>query len=212
MLEAAVEMTPFVISFMVSLSEDGTIPTTIIRAAYSRLAPRIREHFNLVRWQREAFRSYETGMVTLHKSGIKLGQQRVSLTPIDGRELAKFLRLCLSFSLHGEVDGILNRLEAETYRAGPAILVPVTLICLRDLSPMLLSHGLAFDAARLTSYRRLYQDIITNYISTCVGNEPQKPNQWTRQPGKCPFWTQGSCQDCIQLNAFLEDPYHEVYE
>ncbi|KAF2193189.1 hypothetical protein K469DRAFT_285885 [Zopfia rhizophila CBS 207.26] len=160
-IENNADKTPLAIIFLNFLwQSDAIFSHATIASVFQRIVPRIRDHYNLVAWERDAFRNYRNGEVTL-KSTSYLESTRVRLSPIDGRELASFFDHCLELGLHSDLSSILGKFGSEANILKTDNFAPTILPCLQDLA----SHLSKRDIPRTTpGYQTLFNNILSLYL------------------------------------------------
>jgi hypothetical protein len=112
--------------------------------------------------------------------------------------------LCASdkLSLKSELDQVIARFSRDGSLASASILETVYLPFLVVLAKWIEKS----KALKFPSFQKLYQNILSSFISQSVTRQPSAPRDWTRRT-----WGRG-CMNCRFLDAFLSNPSRESFE
>jgi hypothetical protein len=136
---------------------------------------------------------------------------------LDGHVLVPVVQHCRKSSLDNCVDQLVGRILQEIIVMDPKEF-PITILPLLDSLLIDIKNG-DIQAGR---FRYLFQSSLIQWIVRHVGKEP-KQLDWSREPVEChgdryahyspsidEIKNLGPCQDCQQMNKFLQDPRETV--
>lgn len=121
----------------------------------------------------------------------------------QGHSLALVLDLCLKLRLEPEVELLLTQIEEEAKQSDPMALHVIMIPFLVGLAKILKAHSISLTNLR---YQRLFQHVISFIVGVYVAPKPEPPKDWSLPRAGC------HCQDCAELNVFLQSPISQRLE
>ena len=126
---------------------------------------------------------------------------------IDSEQIIHLLRQCVSLDLGPQVRRLFNKLERLAVdEVEPAIIFCGLFLPLsKELNEMSADRNPGALAQEVHNMACLFTEKLPSLVaSRCVGPKPPPPMDWRRQKCGC------GCEECLQLDAFLDDPALET--
>ena len=121
----------------------------------------------------------------------------------QGHSLALVLDLCLNLGLEPEVELLLTQIEETAKDSDPMTLHLIMIPFLVGLAKILKAHSINLTSPQ---YQRVFQHVISFIAGVYVAPKPEPPKDWTLPRIGC------HCQDCAELNVFLQSPTSQRLE
>ena len=126
---------------------------------------------------------------------------------LDSEQIIQLLRQCVSLDLGPQVRQLFDKLERlARYEVEPAIIFACFFLPLsKELKEMSADQDPGALAQEVHNMACLFTEKLPSlYVSRCVGPKPPRPVGWRRTKHGC------GCEECLQLDSFLDDPALEI--
>lgn len=145
-------------------------------------------------------------------------EEEIREPALNGHDLALIFQHCRELGLEECINQMIGRIleEIDTMdmKDFPTSILPLLEDLLSDINK---------GEVNAERFKRLFQTGLAKYIVTYVSDEPKQLN-WSREPTKCngdyrgyfpghgaTKLKAGTCQDCQQMNVFLQSPTETVW-
>lgn len=113
---------------------------------------------------------------------------------------ASIVDMCLELGLKHESEMLLAQVEKEASLGNARTLHLMLLPFLESLAGVMRKRRIAFTDLR---YSKLFRLVIAMFVTKFVGIQPQPPRDWSLPTRGC------GCQDCRELDRFLQSPHQQ---
>ncbi|CAD0039228.1 unnamed protein product, partial [Aureobasidium pullulans] len=140
-------------------------------------------------------------------------EEEIREPALNGHDLALIFQHCRELGLEECINQMIGRILEEIDTMDMKDFLTSILPLLEDL----------LSDIKRAKFKRLFQTGLAKYIVTYVSDEPKQLN-WSREPTKCngdyrgyfpghgaTKLKAGTCQDCQQMNVFLQSPTETVW-
>ncbi|TIA58332.1 hypothetical protein D6C83_03620 [Aureobasidium pullulans] len=193
-----------------------------------RIVPRLYEILDTPTPEKTAFimsflsRIYEhfrsTGSARTDIPDIYSPEEEIREPALNGHDLALIFQHCRELGLEECINQMIGRILEEIDTMDMKDFLTSILPLLEDLL-----SDIKKGEVNAERFKRLFQTGLAKYIVTYVSDEPKQLN-WSREPTKCNGDYRGyfpghgatkpkagTCQDCQQMNVFLQSPTETVW-